>query len=325
MRVVKLAPNRRKNSEVRLLISLPKSHGKTSRHRFFQGLLAWGLWGTQVLGSPLELKTLDYNDPILQALRQSVKTNLRASKSVYASSEIQALQFYHYKVKSEDGFFEIMSKTGMDLDTLSSVNELASPHDIYPGQILEIPNMRGIFFHEEMPNQPSSKQKLAELYQIPASILQFDPSRKKFFLPGIRLSRKEKSFVDGTGFMRPIRLGFLSSGFGKRLDPFSKKETFHGGIDLAAPEGTPVLASQDGVVEFRGNLGNYGNLIIIKHGLGYETRYGHLSRYSVENGDRVKKGQKLGEVGKTWKATGPHLHFEVIRNSKKQKPVFRNH
>lgn len=278
-----------------------------------------------VLGSPLVLNNLDYTNPMLQELRKEVKENLKASKSAFAANTIRSLKYYRYQVKEDDGFFEIMSRTGMDLDTLSSVNELSSPHDIYVGQVLEIPNMRGIFYSERVSQSDINRKKIAEEFRISSEILQFDSVRGRWFLPGIRLSRKEKSFVDGTGFLRPLKVGFMSSGFGKRLDPFSKKETFHGGIDIAASPGTSVYASQDGVVDFQGFSGNYGNLIIVKHGLGYETRYGHLSKFFVNGGDGVKKGQIIGAVGSTGKSTGPHLHFEVIRNSKRQKPIFRNH
>ncbi len=278
-----------------------------------------------VLGSPSILTNLEYTNPMLQELRKEVKENLKASKSAFASNTIKPLKYYKYQVKEDDGFFEIMSRTGMDLDTLSSVNELSSPHDIYVGQVLEVPNMRGIFYSDRADSSSNSRKKISEEFRIPPEILQFDSSRGKWFLPGIRLSRKEKSFVDGTGFLRPLKAGFMSSGFGKRLDPFSKKETFHGGIDIAASLGTSVYASQEGIVDFQGYSGNYGNLIILKHGLGYETRYGHLSKFQVKAGDLVKKGEIIGAVGSTGKSTGPHLHFEVIRNSKRQKPIFRNH
>jgi len=318
-------PTKRNNSLARPSMHLLASFIGFHRHRFFKLLFLVFVYSQSINGETILLKNLDYENPTLQELRQSIKENLKASKTRYLAKTIKPLIYYAYRVKDDDGFFEIMSKTGMDLDTLTSINELSSPHDIYPGQLLEIPNMRGILDSSDLSNSIENKAKLASLHQIPEELIQFDKWHKRFFLPGVRLSRKEKSFVDGTGFLRPLKFGFLSSGFGNRLDPFSKKDTFHGGIDLAAPKGTSVLAAQDGIVEFCGFSGNYGNLIVIKHGLGYETRYGHLSSYSIRAGENLKKGQKIGEVGQTGKATGPHLHFEVIRHSKKQRPMFRRH
>ena len=95
----------------------------------------------------------------------------------------------------------------------------------------------------------------------------------------------------------------------------------HGGIDLAAPAGTPIYAPQAGVVDFTGRAGAYGNLLKLGHGAGTETRYGHLSRFAVEKGQAVKKGDVLGYVGSTGRSTGPHLHYEVLINGKAVDPT----
>lgn len=139
-------------------------------------------------------------------------------------------------------------------------------------------------------------------------------------------SQRRKIFFYGVAFYRPLGSeGIISSRFGKRKDPFTRKETFHGGLDMAAEEGTPVYASADGEVYFSDKKGGYGNLIILGHKLGYETLYGHLSSISVRPGEKVHKGQKIGEVGQTGRATGNHLHFEVRRFNQRQKPIFRDH
>ena len=218
-----------------------------------------------------------------------------------------------------------MARTGMDLETLSSVNELSSPHDLVEGMILEIPNMRGVFHPEVSENSIKNKQLLADKYRIPDDKLQYDSEREKWFIPGVVMGKVEKSFFYGFGFSTPLKTALMSSAYGNRMDPFTKKTTFHGGIDLAAKHGSSVHASQDGVVEFASTSGGYGKLIIIKHSMGYETRYGHLDTFLVKSGDRIKKGEKIGEVGMTGRTTGPHLHFEVRRNSKRQKPFFQSH
>lgn len=294
---------------------------------FLKWTLIWISLGstTQLFSGPLTLANLDYSNPLLKNLRSEIKENLRISKSGTKNESLIPLKYYQYKVQKEDNFFKIMARTGMDLETLSSVNELSSPHDLSPGMVLEIPNMRGTFHPEETEGDDKTKQSLANKYQTNPSKLQYDADRGKWFLPGISMGKSEKSFFYGFGFQFPLTTAIISSNFGKRLDPFTKKETFHGGLDMAAKQGSDVFSSMEGEVSFVGSQGGYGNLIIIKHSLGYETRYGHLLNFSVKQGQKVKKGQKIGEVGQTGRATGPHLHFEIRRNSKRERPIFRSH
>lgn len=112
-------------------------------------------------------------------------------------------------------------------------------------------------------------------------------------------------------FVQPVD-GRLSSGFGRRRNPFvAGVYHFHKGIDLAAVIGTPFRAARDGLVVFSGRMQGYGNVIFIRHKDGYITVYGHNKLNLVKNGDIVRQGQTIGEVGRTGIATGPHLHFEV--------------
>jgi len=109
----------------------------------------------------------------------------------------------------------------------------------------------------------------------------------------------------------PVR-GAISAGFGQRMDPFSGEDEFHRGLDIAAPWGTKVEASADGLVLQAGPGLGYGNEVLITHGSGLMTKYGHLSKIFVVVGQEVKRGQRIGAVGMTGRATGPHLHYEVI-------------
>ena len=103
----------------------------------------------------------------------------------------------------------------------------------------------------------------------------------------------------------------LTSNFGQRSDPFNGGKAFHRGIDLAAPEGSPILAAQDGVVKSVGERGGYGLAVEVEHEGGVTTLYGHASETLVQAGDRIEKGQPIGRVGHSGRATGDHLHFEV--------------
>jgi murein DD-endopeptidase MepM/ murein hydrolase activator NlpD len=279
-----------------------------------------------LLVEPIELlKNLDYENEVLKKLRSEVKYNLKVSKSKNNSDDYIPLEFYKYTVVQGDNFFRIMARTGMNIDTISSVNALSSPQDIRVGMTLLIPNMRGVYDTENLPENEHSRGKLAEKYSMPNHLIIFDKRRDEWFVPGKTLGKIEKSFFYGLAFNPPLNEGYLTSGFGHRLDPFTKKKTFHGGLDIAAPKGTDVISSADGEVIFVGRKGGYGKLIVVKHIMGYETRYGHLDKMAVSLGDHVKKGQKIGNVGNTGRATGYHLHYEVRRFQKNEKPVFYQH
>lgn len=114
-------------------------------------------------------------------------------------------------------------------------------------------------------------------------------------------------------FQMPVS-GRVSSNFGTRFHPVDHKTKFHGGMDIAVPKGTPVGAAANGEVAFAGWKGGYGNLVIIRHPDGRESRYGHLEKINVAVGETVSAGQNIANSGSTGKSTGPHLHFEIREN-----------
>jgi murein DD-endopeptidase MepM/ murein hydrolase activator NlpD len=113
----------------------------------------------------------------------------------------------------------------------------------------------------------------------------------------------------------------LSSGYGMRNDPFHGRPAFHGGIDIAAASGTPVLASAAGIVTKTGTGRGYGNYVLLAHADGTETRYSHLSADDVHEGQRVAQGQKIGRVGSTGRSTGPHLDYRIRKNGQRFDPL----
>ena len=115
----------------------------------------------------------------------------------------------------------------------------------------------------------------------------------------------------------------IGSGFGNRIDPVYKVRRFHAGIDFTAPLGTPIYATADGVVKEAGfNSGGFGNDVVINHGYGYQTLYGHMYRVKARVGQTVKRGEVIGYVGSTGKSTGPHCHYEVHRNGSPVDPIY---
>ncbi|MFB3922421.1 MAG: M23 family metallopeptidase [Terriglobia bacterium] len=111
----------------------------------------------------------------------------------------------------------------------------------------------------------------------------------------------------------PVR-GQITAGFGQRMDPLSGEGAFHAGLDISAPYGSQIFASGDGIVFSASPDSGYGNAILIDHGYGITTKYGHLSKIFVVVGQEVKRGQVIGAIGMTGRTTGPHLHYEVLVN-----------
>ncbi len=122
------------------------------------------------------------------------------------------------------------------------------------------------------------------------------------------------------GMTAPVA-GELSSNFGWRRDPFTGQRAWHAGVDIAAQEGSPVRAAMDGVVSFSGQKGGYGNVVIVDHGGGVQSVYGHNKANGVMEGQAVKAGQVIAQVGQTGRSTGPHLHFEIRRNAVAVNPL----
>lgn len=112
----------------------------------------------------------------------------------------------------------------------------------------------------------------------------------------------------------PVRSGYITSNYGYRIHPIKRKRRFHQGIDFAAPRGSPVVAVADGVVTFSGKKGGYGRIVEIKHVGGLITRYAHNQANLVQEGQMVRRGQRIASVGSSGTATGPHCHFEVLRD-----------
>ncbi|HYH96743.1 M23 family metallopeptidase [Hyalangium sp.] len=129
----------------------------------------------------------------------------------------------------------------------------------------------------------------------------------------------QRSLLASTPSIWPAR-GWVTSDFGQRLDPYTADRVMHQGLDIAAPHGKEVFSPSDGTVVFAGLEGGYGNVIVIDHGYGIKTRYGHLAKILVKAGDKVKRGALVAAVGNTGRSTGPHLHYEVRVNGIPQNP-----
>jgi murein DD-endopeptidase MepM/ murein hydrolase activator NlpD len=132
--------------------------------------------------------------------------------------------------------------------------------------------------------------------------------------------QRRSAIVSSTPTVAPVR-GLLNSGFGSRVDPFTGEGAFHPGLDISTRRHEPVLATAEGVVIKSGWSGDYGKAVEIAHATGYNTIYGHLDVILVTDGQHVRRGERLGLVGSTGRATGPHLHYEVRKNDRVVNPL----
>lgn len=257
------------------------------------------------------ITSLSHNDPEIRQMRAEVTENLRA----VADGSAPEIKWRRYKLKKKDNFFQVMARTALNHDTISSVNRLASLWDLHSGDEWLLPNVRGIAVYGD-------KSAVAKKFARREADLIAIPGKENFyFITGLHFDETEKDFFNLKAFIHPVE-GRITSGFGVRRDPFTEKHKFHKGIDIACGIGTKVVASADGTVVFAGTKKGYGKTIIVEHRNGYRTLYGHLSKLAVSNGTTVKQGQKIALSGMTGRATGPHLHFEVRRRGQPERPNF---
>ncbi|HMY12189.1 MAG TPA: M23 family metallopeptidase [Turneriella sp.] len=257
------------------------------------------------------IRSLSHSDPEIKQMRSEVTENLRA----IADGQAPEIKWRRYRLSDKDTFFKVMARTVLNHDTISSVNRLASLWDLNKGDEWLLPNVRGIAVYGE-------RQSVAKKFNRELDELIAVPGQDNFwFITGLHFDPTEKEFFNLKAFIHPVD-GRITSGFGVRRDPFTEKHKFHKGIDIACSIGTPVVASAEGTVVFAGSKKGFGNTIIVEHRNGYRTLYGHLSKYSVKAGTKVKQGQKIALSGMTGRATGPHLHFEVRRQGQPERPNF---
>jgi len=267
------------------------------------------LFGTRIIG-------VDENDLFYQMfLDDDLRANMAGPKG---GPEPHTLKLFSYTVNKDDSLSRIAEKTGVSIDALISLNRLSDAHAIQIGQQLTIPNQKGIYHKVR---QGDTLEKIASDHKIAGDAIREVNGLLRdeletgsvVFLPGAKLSADEMDKVLGMLFVRPVAGGRFSSSYGYRRDPFNLSHQFHAGIDIALPNGSPIVAVRSGQVEFAGWNGGYGRMVLIKHTDGYTSIYGHMSRFIVSSGQSVRAGQTIGYVGSTGYSTGPHLHFELRR------------
>lgn len=238
----------------------------------------------------------------------------------YLDIDVSPIQIKEYKVVKGDTLLGISKKLGTSISTLVSLNCLSS-------QSLTV-GKRLLYAEEDVVKYRKAGSfsvfDVARKYNVhPFEVFIANGYKMHFknecLVPGVELSWREITDMLGIGFLKPL-LGRFTSGYGYRIHPVLGIRKFHSGLDISAPYGSPVRSAMYGIVEKTGYDEGYGYFIVIKHSSSTKTLYGHLSEILVKEGQRVSRGQIIGRVGDTGMTTGPHLHFEVIKNGRKVNP-----
>lgn len=271
-------------------------------------------------------------EALLEEVQEEEPESVEAIAELPSSDEDNVLSYFAYRVKSGDTISEIASRYNITTDTIISVNNIKSSRSIPIGQYLKIPTMDGILYTVKASGE--TPETIAKKYSVSADKVAMANSLtenqsltagRTVFVAGAKMDRIALLEINGDLFKNPLHSSYyISSRFGWRVSPFdSSKRTYHGGIDMACPTGTPIYAASEGTVITAGWSNVYGNYVIVSHHSGYKTLYGHMSSILVTKGQYVYTTTKIGKVGSTGQSTGPHLHFTVYKNGNSIDPLSR--
>lgn len=267
-----------------------------------------------------EIETLSSRDYVFRQFLNVVEENDRN----LAQKKELLVEFYSYTVKKSDSLFTIAAATGIPYDTIVSLNRISSISESISGKTLIIPAIKGLFLRKN-PKKTVEIMNYVEnenLLEIPANSCYNLLDSEFIFIPGKRFSSTSRAYFLDSTMRMPLDQIRITSEYGMRVSPVSGTWKFHKGVDFACPDGTEVHACKAGSVEYaEHNNEIFGNYIILRHSGDMTSVYAHLSKINVRQGDSVSTGKVIGLSGKTGKATGPHLHFEIRKNGKAQNPL----
>jgi murein DD-endopeptidase MepM/ murein hydrolase activator NlpD len=239
---------------------------------------------------------------------------------------METFSWEDYTVRQGDTVEGISRRFGLSLDAVIASNNIRNVRrGLIAGEKIRIPNMDGIPYTVK---RGDSYLKIADSMDVPLeAILDANDIQSEaispgavLFIPGARMKTEDLKEALGELFIYPVQ-GRITSGFGWRIDPFTKTRLYHAGMDLSSRFGTPVKAAAAGRVSAVGYNAIYGNFVIVTHNGVYQTMYGHLSKILVSKGSSVGQGTVVGQVGSTGRSTGPHLHFAVYKNERAINPL----
>jgi len=232
-------------------------------------------------------------------LRETVKAQRRvATRLETLAQEVTRLRTFDHQIRRLAGMEEVQSLMAMGGGTLELGKALAAGEQAEYEQLLER-------LYQDLQRLEREVALRAESLEAVTSYL-----------------TQQKNRLAATPSIWPTQdEGYVSSSYGHRASPFTGRRQMHTGIDIAAPRGTSILAAADGVVTFSGRMAGYGRVIVVTHGFGFKTFYGHNQKNKVRKGERVKRGQVIGTVGNSGYSTGSHLHYEVLVKDRTINPL----
>jgi len=257
-----------------------------------------------------------------------------AETTASPATEPKKPELLTYTVEAGDNLWNLAEEYGISVRTLTSVNDLSENSVLRIGQELKVLTVDGTV-HKVVAGDTLGA--IAKKYGVTeTSITEANEIASQSLQPGTLLllpggkapepapsrpatATRGSSSTSGT-LAWPVQ-GRITSSYGWRTHPISGKRDFHPGIDIGASTGTAIKAAAAGTVTYAGWMGGYGNMVVIDHGNGLETQYGHNSALLVSVGQKVQRGQQIAKAGATGVATGPHLHFNVVKNGEYVNPL----
>ena len=325
---------------------IPKSSFKFASLVLFLVLPLIGVSGSEYP----TIESLDNSDVLFRQLQNDISEYYRTRQSKRAAPP---LSFFRYELNDTDTFMRVASRLTLPHATIASLNGLREAR--FPSDLEDIvvPNQPGVFAplapESDLEYMLSGRVDPAELEIEPGEdpepfmrtpedpaisdkrtvngegirtrISIKDTSRDFYFFPGDDFTGEERRSFLGILFRSPLSRFRVTSPFGSRPNPFTGRQSFHTGVDLATSPGSSVRAVREGKIVDTGTDQIYGNYAIIEHDHVFTTFYGHMSEIRLDSGDRVRAGATIGSVGDTGLSTGPHLHFEVRVRGQARNPA----
>jgi hypothetical protein len=261
-----------------------------------------------------EIRSLSSDDALF-VQQQSALEEFRRLSQMKGNVVLPPVDIFEYPKRASDDLFSVNARMGMRYDTLATLNGTAGKAAFGARSRILVPSQEGLFLNKPPRGDLESMMLSTRIAdgKKPQTLVVVRDGRADtvYFFPGEEFTPMERSYFLGILFRIPIDKPRITSLYGWRKDPFTGSPEFHGGIDFGAPEGTEVHAARDGTVDEVGEDEVLGNFVVITHPGGYQTVYGHLSSICVTMRQKVTTGAIIGSVGRTGRATGPHLHFEM--------------
>lgn len=267
-----------------------------------------------------ELQVLTRDDALYVQLQAELDAWYRQSADtvtpVAQRPPAAPLAIFAYRRRGED-LFALNARLNLPYDTLVTLNAAASRAGFEALPRVLVPTRPGLFVSDP-PGSALEDMMLSSRIErgLPRERVVVQRGGRKaalWFFPGESFNAVERAYFLRILYDFPIVRGSITSRYGSRADPFTGDPSFHSGLDIGAPEGTPVHAARDGTVVEAGTGAALGTYVVVNHTGGWQSVYGHLASTAVATGSTVATGQTIGTVGSTGRSTGPHLHFEVRR------------